>query len=253
MYKISFDRLWIRGDTHGDFSWLAAFCEENQTTYDDAIIITGDHGFLYYGSNNWREKNIKEAAAKYKITIICLRGNHDDRPQNRVNKMLFSELESDPTTPSGYYWEPDYPHIWYVADGSVITINDKRFLFVGGSSSVDKEWRLLMGWRYFKDEELTREEFINILDKIDHRYFDYVITHTCPEAWMPTDLFMKGVDQSKVSRQTEEFLTTVSEIIDFDEWWFGHFHDDRFNMDIEQTHAGQGMVNMIYNKVIRLI
>ena len=37
-------------DTHGDFSWLPAFCEENQTTYYDAIIITGDHGFLYYGS-----------------------------------------------------------------------------------------------------------------------------------------------------------------------------------------------------------
>lgn len=252
MYKINFDRLFIRGDTHGDFSWLATFCEENQTTYDDAIIITGDHGFLYYGEGNWREENIKKVATKCKITIICLRGNHDDRPQNRKN-MLFCELESDPTTPSGYYWEPDYPRIWYVADGSTLTINDKRFLFIGGSTSVDKEWRLLMGWRYFKDEELTREEFCNILDKIDHHYFDYVITHTCPEAWMPTDLFMKGVDQSKISRQTEEFLTTVSEIINFDKWWFGHFHDDRFNMDIEQTHAGQGVVNMIYNKIIRLI
>ena len=48
---------------------------------------------------------------------------------------------------------------------------------------------------------ITREEFCNILDKIDHHYFDYVITHTCPEAWMPTDLFMKGVDSSKISRE----------------------------------------------------
>ena len=228
------------------------FCKENQTTYNDAIIITGDHGFLYYGSDNWREENIKKAAAKCKITIICLRGNHDDRPQNRKN-MLFCELESDPTTPSGYYWEPDYPRIWYVADGSTLTINNKRFLFIGGSASADKEWRLLMGWRYFKDEELTRKEFLNILDKVDHHHFNYVITHTCPEAWMPTDLFMKGVDSSKISRQTEEFLTTVSENIDFDEWWFGHFHDDRFNMDVEKTHSGQGMVNMIYNKIIQLL
>jgi hypothetical protein len=48
-------------------------------------------------------------------------------------------------------------------------------------------------------------------------------------------------------------LSNVVEIIDFDEWWFGHFHDDRFNMDIEKSHQGQGTVNMIYNEVIRLI
>ena len=83
MYKINFDRLWIRGDTHSNFSWLTAFCKENQTTYNDALIITGDHGFLYYGEGNWREENIKKDAAKCKITIICLRGNHEDRPQNR--------------------------------------------------------------------------------------------------------------------------------------------------------------------------
>lgn len=252
MYRINFDRLWIRGDTHGDFSWLPAFCEENQTTYYDAIIITGDHGLLYYGSGNWREENIKKYVEKCPITIICLRGNHDDRPQNR-KYMLFRELEGDPFAPSGFYWEPDYPHIWYIADGSTITINNKRFLFIGGAASVDKEWRLLMGWRYFKDEELTREEFLNILDKIDHHHFDYVITHTCPEAWMPTDLFMKGVDQSKISRQTEEMLSNVCEIIDFDEWWFGHFHGDRFDMDVEKFHSGQGKVNMIYNEIIKLI
>ena len=80
---MNFNRLWIKGDVHGIFDWLPIFCEENQTTYNDAIIITGDHGFLYYGSSNWREENIKKAAAKCKITIICLRGNHDDRPQNR--------------------------------------------------------------------------------------------------------------------------------------------------------------------------
>ena len=253
MYHINFDRLWIRGDTHGDFSWLPAFCEENQTTYYDAIIITGDHGFLYYGSGNWREENIKKAAAKCPITIICLRGNHDDRPKNRKYDMVFSDLERDPIVPGGYYWEPDYPHIWYVADGSVITMNGKRFLFIGGAASVDKEWRLLRGWTYFKDEELTREEFLNILDKIDHRHFDYVITHTCPEAWMPTDLFMKGVDQSKISRQTEEMLSNVCEIINFDEWWFGHFHGDRFDMDVEKFHSGQGKVNMIYNDIRRLV
>lgn len=245
-------RVFIRGDTHGSFEWLPLFCEENQTTYNDIIIITGDHGFLYYGENNWREKNIKKIVKKCKITLLCLRGNHDDRPKNRKN-MKFIILEDDPIVPSGYYYEEEYPNIWYVADGSTLTINNKRFLFIGGSASVDKEWRLLMGWRYFKDEELTREEFFNILDKIDHHCFDYVITHTCPEAWMPTDLFMKGVDQSKISRQTEEFLTTVSEIIDFKEYWFGHFHDDRFNIEVEKTHSGQGKVNMIYNKIVRLI
>ena len=36
---MNYNRVFIRGDTHGDFSWLPAWCIENHTTTDDALII----------------------------------------------------------------------------------------------------------------------------------------------------------------------------------------------------------------------
>ena len=250
---MKYKRVWITGDTHGDFDWLSSWCHQEQTNKDeDLLIILGDAGIMYYGQYREREENLKSIIQKCPITLLCVRGNHDARPSSYEN-IQFVELESDPCVPNGYYYESDYPNIWYVADGSMININNKHCLFIGGAYSVDKEYRQMMGWRWFKDEELTREEQMDILDKVDHHWFDYVFTHTCPYDWMPRDLFMKSIDQSKVSNDMEHFLTTVSEIIDFDTWYFGHYHADRHNIEINRTHSGQGRVHMLYGAIERLM
>ena len=241
-----FKRVWVTGDTHGNFKWLKSWCESHNTGKNtDLLIICGDAGLMYYGQDDWREEYIKKfVQEECPITLLCVRGNHEARPANYKN-IQFVTLEDDPIIPSGYYFEPNYPDIWYVADGSTFNINDKRCLFIGGAYSVDKEYRQLMGWHWFADEELTYEEQLNILDKIDHKRFDFVFTHTCPEDWQPYDLFMSSIDQSKVSKKMEQFLTTISEIIDFDHWYFGHFHAHRPNI----THSGQGQVSMLFNQV----
>ena len=248
-----FKRVWVTGDTHGNFEWLKSWCESHNTSKNtDLLIICGDAGLMYYGQGKWREENMKKfVQEECPITLLCVRGNHEARPANYKN-IQFVTLEDDPVVPSGYYFEPNYPDIWYAADGSTFNINNKRCLFIGGAYSVDKEYRQLMGWRWFADEELTSEECCDILDKIDHKRFDFVFTHTCPEDWQPYDLFMSCVDQSKVSKKMEQFLTTVSEIIDFDHWYFGHFHAHRPDIAIDRTHPGQGQVSMLFDQVEQL-
>lgn len=246
------NRVFVRGDTHGYFDWLPQWCEENHTTKNDILIILGDAGIMYYGPKKTREKYLKEFISKCPITLMCVRGNHEERPAN-YSSTCFEIWNIDPVVEDGCYFEPDYPNIKYIADGSIFYLNDKRCLAIGGAYSIDKEYRLLMGWRWFADEELTDEEMCNILDKIDHQSFDYVFTHTCPEAWQPTDLFINSIDQSKVSKRMEQFLTTVSEIINFKHWYFGHFHAHRLNMDIQKTHEGQGDVSMLFDHTERLL
>ena len=56
---MDYNRVFIRGDTHGDFSWLPTWCEKTNTSVKDCLIILGDAGILYYGSNSKKEKELK--------------------------------------------------------------------------------------------------------------------------------------------------------------------------------------------------
>lgn len=243
--KLKFDRVFFTGDTHGDFDWLSEWCHQNNTTRNDALIILGDSGILYYGAKTSREKSLKSFLADMPITLLCVRGNHDDRPQNRKN-IKYIDLESDPVVPNRLYFEEEVPNVFYFHDGGEYTINNKTFLVIGGAYSVDKPLRLLRNWRWFQDEELTQEEFCNIADKVDHWHYSFVLTHTCPYPWMPTDLFISGVDQSEVSNHTEYWLETISNIISYDHWLFGHFHETRHNMD------GIGSAYMIQHEIYNM-
>ena len=87
MMKDKFYRLFITGDRHGRFDDLEYFCQANNTTEDDALIILGDAGILYYGENKTHEKYLKAWLSRLPITILCVRGNHEARPQSRKNML----------------------------------------------------------------------------------------------------------------------------------------------------------------------
>ena len=79
---MNYNRVFVRGDTHGYFDWLPDWCEENHTTTNDLLIILGDAGILYYGAKKAREKALKEFISKCPITLLCVRGNHEARPSD---------------------------------------------------------------------------------------------------------------------------------------------------------------------------
>ena len=56
---------------------------------------------------------------------------------------------------------------------------------------------------------------------------DFVLSHTCPKSWEPTDLFLNTVDQSGVDKTMEEWLDKVKNVVDWQFWMFGHYHADR--------------------------
>ena len=78
-------RVWVRGDTHSNFDFLPYFCDKHKTDVDDILIILGDAGILYYGENEKREQALKDYLTVLPITLVCVRGNHEDRSTNRSN------------------------------------------------------------------------------------------------------------------------------------------------------------------------
>lgn len=237
-------KLFVRGDTHGDFRFLPMWCEENHTTTEDVLVILGDAGINYYGEKKWKEIKTKEFIAEQPITLFCIRGNHEARPMSR------SGMKEAMCNAGGIcgemYHEPKYANIFYAKDGGIYEYNQKKILTIGGAYSVDKFYRVMMGWMWFANEQLTDDEWRLIKAKVDGQHFDYVFTHTCPFSWQPTDLFMQGLDQSTVDNSMELWFEQLIHYITFGHWFFGHYHADREDV------CGDGKVTMLFNQTMEL-
>lgn len=123
--------------------------------------------------------------------------------------------------------EEEYPNLIFAKDGETYNIDGKKILVIGGAYSVDKQYRLLHGYKWFKDEQLTNKEMITILDKVKGKHFDIVLTHTCPYKYEPREVFMQGLYQSKVDKSMEHFLDEIEENISYDKWYCGHYHTEK--------------------------
>ena len=53
---------------------------------------------------------------------------------------------------------------------------------------------------------------------------DVVLSHTCPERYIPIEAFLSGIDQSTVDNSTEEWLGSIEERLKYTAWLCGHWH-----------------------------
>lgn len=78
--------IYITGDIHRYFSRLYNLNENEDE--DDMIIVLRDEEINYY--LNEEDKNCKEYLKKLKLNLFCVRGNHEERPENVSN---YKEVE----------------------------------------------------------------------------------------------------------------------------------------------------------------
>lgn len=254
---------WIcTGDTHGGMATISRVgniqrnmseCKPEET----GIIILGDAGLNFY--LNKTDKKYKKMLNNMGYHIYCVRGNHEQRP----GLIDTYEIIIDDETQGPVWIEKDFPNIKFFADGGSYIINGHHTLVIGGAYSVDKWYRLARagysrdeaetadpkkcGW--FKDECLTQEEMELIGGWWNKEHFDFVLSHTCPLSWEPTDLFLGGIDQSTVDKSMEIWMDELKNHIDWRVWLFGHFHADRIERPcVEQMYMDYENLDTIWNR-----
>lgn len=227
--------IWhITGDTHGRFNRFDKYQFANPENH--AVIILGDAGFNFY-LNKTDNKN-KKVVNNYGFKVYCVRGNHEERPEKVPGIHPFYDEEVKGVVLK----EVRYPNIRYFIDGNVYTIQGHTFLILGGAYSIDKDYRIENNYPWFECEQLTEKEKSRIYNEVKGKSFDFVLSHTCPISWEPTDLFLNYINQSKVDKSMELWLEEIKNIIGFKVWLFGHYHADRlerpgvemFHLDTEE-------------------
>jgi 3-oxoacid CoA-transferase subunit A len=213
--------IYITGDTHARFERVELFCKENNTSKDDILIILGDAGLNYYC--NKKDSKLKEYVSSLPITIFSIHGNHEERPFNIDSYKLVDFC-------GGKVWiEDEFPNLLFAKDGEVYDFNGVSTLVIGGAYSVDKFYRQMMGYMWFKDEqpsECIKKEVEEKLDSIGWK-IDCILSHTTPVKYEPVEWFLSGINQSTVDKSTELWLDTIENKLDYKKWYCGHYHGEK--------------------------
>ncbi len=214
--------IYITGDKHADFREVLYFCYANETTLDDILIVLGDAGINYYANDkdNELKNSLKE---HYPITLFCIHGNHEERPEN------IKTYKTKKFHDGIVYYEEDYPNILFAKDGEIYNFNNKKVLVIGGAYSVDKYFRLARGYNWYESEQPsdeTKNKVKSVLKDLDNKV-DIILSHTCPYKYLPREMFLEGIDQSTVDNSTEYFLDEIEESTDYNLWYCGHYHTDK--------------------------
>lgn len=234
-------RIFICADVHGSASAINNVINQiDNPTKDDVIIIAGDAGFEY---GNKVMGSAKRAARRFPGKWIVMRGNHD----NCYMKNHMEDSESIPVQGWNFYengqdiyiYQKKYPNILYINDdGGIYTIGNYNFLFLPGAYSVDKWYRLRMGYPYNEDEQLSEQSMNDLYDLVkdwnnNNFPIDYVVGHTFPK-WLESyysDMFLSTIDQASVDKRTEQWLGVMSGEFEknpsFKMYYGGHMHDIR--------------------------
>lgn len=222
--------VYICGDLHGNECTIKNFYtnyikDTPKEQEDNWMICLGDFGAQYYFDH--RDRSFKKNLSKYPFKYFAIRGNHEERAENRaaVEPDLWEEVECFGNT---CLREKAFPNIYYAKDsGDIYNINGRRTLVIPGAYSVDKFYRIRNNWSWFPSEQLKPEEMMNLEMKAAGEHFDLVLSHTCPYQFRPTDLFLNCIDQTSVDSTMELWMSQVQEKITYDLWCWGHYHADR--------------------------
>ena len=237
--------VWITGDCHGDFNKFARKQREKlDIKPDDFVIICGDVGLLWAD-----DKTLQYNLDFFKtvpFTILWIGGNHDN--YNMIEQYPLSDWHG------GKVRQIIPNKVIYLERGQVYNIEGKTYFTMGGASSHDisdgildrnssdfktklKTLKRLKKSRYrilneswWKQELPSEKEIETALLKLQEvgDKVDYIITHCCSSE-IEELLGLKNHDR------LTDFFNYIERFVEFNHWYFGHYHQDCTMYDNKHT------------------
>ena len=218
------------GDWHQQFKVVMDLINKFGFENDD-IIQVGDFGIGYNKDDNERLEALNAFLVSKNLHIWVIRGNHDD-PRYFMGKYMYF-----------------YSNIHLIPDYTVLKIQDKNILFVGGAISIDRlRLKALMAKEeaagelpiYFENEkfilkEKELSEFTNI---------DILVTHTSPGFCFPFGMGKLPAEDISLNHEVYEERTQMSRLVTLllennkiTNHYYGHYHSSNVDVNGELTHT----------------
>lgn len=202
--------IYVTGDTHGEQTRLL----HAEMTDKDTLIVCGDFGFLFYGSQE-EQAFLDRCERSLPYAICFVDGNHENF--DLIAKYPVEEW-------SGGHIHRIRKNVIHLMRGQVYEIEGKTFFSFGGGYSIDRAIRQ-DGISWWPQELPTDAEYklgVNTLKEHDMRV-DYILTHTAPR-----EMVMRlGHVPDPHENELEGYLEYLMYETKFKHWYCGHWHVDK--------------------------
>lgn len=251
--------VYITGDCHGDWSRfsMAAFPEQKNMTKDDFVIICGDFGLWHdTPTERWWLKWLEEKS----FTTLFVCGNHENFDRLYGNEFEVVDFH-------GGKAHKIRENIYHLMRGHIFDLCGKKFFAFGGASSHDINDGILD-----KDNFASEDEFYETIKAFEKERKMYRINHC---SWwkqeLPSEEEMQfGIDNLARNGNKVDFIIShcapqqiaalissglynpdkltnyfdkISETVDFNKWFFGHYHDNR---NVEKKYV------LLYDQIVEV-
>jgi 3-oxoacid CoA-transferase subunit A len=208
-------------------------------------VILGDCGFLLPGNYKTDLFNYKSLARRENIRILCVLGDKDPTLDILSKKNI---PEVDIGIGETVYQIHDKPFIAYLKRGKVYNIDGFKCLVLGGALCADKEFRI-QNKTWYKNEHWTEQEKHDLFKLLEtEKDFDLVISHTAP--YHMNEMFFSYEKYSeKLNDEVALMNDEIHKIINFKEWWCGHWHIDLIHNEANRKYYYLYNRTYIKNKV----
>lgn len=203
--------VYITGDLHGDITRFRSK-EFRKLKRKDTLIICGDFGFLWDGSD--KEKKVLEWIGKRNFDVLFVEGVHDNL--NLLSKYPMEEW-------NGGLCRHISGGLRQLCRGSIFTIERRRIFAFGGGEDSDAESHDIQSEWWDKELPSPQEtaEARKNLEAVGNRV-DYIVTHQCRRK-LKKLLTMEENDVNVL----DTFFDEIHEKCDYKAWFFGSYHIDK--------------------------
>lgn len=200
--------IYITGDTHADIKRFSL----KKLGKKDTLIVCGDFGFIWDGSN--QEKKLLKKIGNFPFKTLFIDGTHEN----------FDLLFSYPLVEfCGGQAHQIYGNLFHLLRGQIYEIENKKIFAFGGGESTDKEERILYN-KWWPQEFPKIDEMKNSVRLLNqfNRSVDYIVTHEPPSKIKV--LFIKRFGSIN---PLNRFFDDVSKEVSYKKWFFGSTHETR--------------------------